>query len=166
MAARERELRDDEATGALLDALAPVALAPARNVALRARVLAVATPMSVIPAQAGPVIVRAGERPWLAFLPGVKLQPLRVDRDKRTQTSLWRIEAGATIPPHDHTGEEECLVLEGSVDFEGKLYVAGDYLLAPPGLHHTEFVSPAGAVLMIRSELSGPIDACFRANGF
>lgn len=159
MAAPERELRDDEATGALLDALAPVALAPARNVALRARVLAIAAPPE-------PVIVRAGERPWLAFLPGVKLQPLRVDREQCTQTSLWRLDAGATIPPHDHTGEEECLVLEGSVDFEGQLYVAGDFLLAPPGLHHTEFVSPGGAVLMIRSELSGPIDALFRSAGF
>ena len=94
------------------------------------------------------------------------MQPLRVDRATRTQTSLWRLEPGATIPPHDHSGEEECLVLEGSVDFEGRLYGAGDYLLAPPGLHHTEFVSPDGAVLMIRSELSGPIEALFRANGF
>lgn len=167
MAAPERELRDDEATGALLDALAPVALAFPRHAALRARVLAIAAPPgSVIPAQAGAVVVRAGERPWLAFLPGVKLQPLRVDRERGTQTSLWRLAAGATIPPHDHTGEEECLVLEGSVDFEGKLYVAGDYLLAPPGLHHTAFVSPAGALLMIRGELSGPIDGLFRANGF
>lgn len=159
MAAPERELRHDEATGALLEALAPVALAPSRNAALRARAIAVAAPPE-------PVVVRVEERPWLAFLPGVMLKPLRVDRVARTQTSLWRLDAGATIPPHDHTGEEECLVLDGSVDFEGKLYVAGDYLLAPPGLHHTEFVSPAGAVLMIRSELSGPIDALFRSGGF
>lgn len=155
--ALERELRDDDVTGALLEALAPVA--PARGTTARARVLACAAPPE-------PVIVRAGERPWLAFLPGVRLQPLRVDRAARTQTSLWRLDAGATIPPHDHTGEEECLVLDGSVDFDGKLYVAGDYLLAPPGLHHTEFVSPSGAVLMIRSELSGPVDALFRSAGF
>ena len=159
MAAPERELRYDDATGALLEALAPVAIAPARSAALRARVLAVAAPPQ-------PVVVRAGGHPWLAFLPGVKLQPLRVDRVARTQTSLWRLDAGATIPPHDHTGEEECLVLEGSVDFEGKLYAAGDYLLAPPGLHHTEFVSPGGAVWMSRSELSGPIDALFRSHSF
>ncbi|HET7844825.1 MAG TPA: cupin domain-containing protein [Xanthomonadales bacterium] len=159
MAAPERELRHEDARGELLEALAPVAIAPARSAALRARVLAAA-------AAPEPVIVRAGEHPWLAFLPGVKLKPLRVDRGARTQTSLWRLEAGATIPPHDHAGEEECLVLEGSVDFDGKLYVAGDYLLAPPGLHHTEFVSPAGAVLMIRSELTGPIDALFRSAGF
>jgi anti-sigma factor ChrR (cupin superfamily) len=156
MAASER---DDEVTGTLLEALQPVAPASARSAAMRARVLTAAAPRD-------PVIVRAGERPWLAFLPGVKLQPLRVDRDAGTQTSLWRLDAGATIPPHDHAGEEECLVLEGSVDFAGTSYVAGDYLLAPPGLHHTEFVSPAGAVLMIRSELSGPIDALLRANGF
>src|SRR5690349_9028721 len=159
MAAPERELRHEDAGGALLEALAPVAIAAARSAALRARVLAVAAPPQ-------PTIARAGEHPWLAFLPGVKLKPLRVDRVARTQTSLWRLDAGATIPPHDHTGEEECLVLDGSVDFEGKLYVAGDYLLAPPGLHHTQFVSPGGAVLMIRSELSGPIDALFRSAGF
>lgn len=159
MAAHEREPHDERLAGTLLEALAPVALAPARNVELRARVLAVA-------ASPQAVIVRAGEHPWLSFVPGVKLKPLRVDRGARTQTSLWRLDAGATIPPHDHTGEEECLVLEGSVDFEGNLYVAGDYLIAPPGLHHTEFVSPGGAVLMIRSELSGPIDALFRSNGF
>ena len=159
MAAPEREPHDEHLAGTLLEAFAPVALAPARNAALRARVLAIAAPPQ-------PVIVRAGERPWLSFLPGVKLLPLRVDRAARTQTSLWRLEPGATIPPHDHSGEEECLVLEGSVDFEGKLYVAGDYLLAPPGLHHTEFVSPGGAVLMIRAELSGVIDALFRSHSY
>lgn len=140
--------------GMLLDGLAPCA--PPRRDALRERVLRGATKPAV-----EPVIVRADVGEWRPFIPGVKLKLLRLDRAARTQTSLWRLEAGAALPPHDHRGEEECLILEGSVLYERREYVAGDYLLAPPGLHHPEFVSPRGALLLIRGELSGPLEGLF-----
>lgn len=97
-------------------------------------------------------VVRDEEGDWLAFLPGVTIKVLRLDKLAGTQTSLWRLAAGARIPPHPHSAEEECLILEGSVMHEGVEYRAGDYLLAGDNVRHSGFESPDGALLMIRGE--------------
>jgi anti-sigma factor ChrR (cupin superfamily) len=79
-----------------------------------------------------------------------------------TQTSLWQIAPGGVIPPHDHIGEEECLIVEGSIVWNGHEYHPGDFLLARPGAHHEPFVSPNGALLLIRSELTRHLEKLFR----
>lgn len=127
----------------LLPAQPPPAPAAA---ALRARILAEA-------GRRRPRVVRAEDGQWDPFLPGIRIKTLRRDEAAGTQTSLWRIEPGATVPPHPHRHEEECLVLEGSVVQDGVEYFAGDYLVAPAGGWHERFVAPDGALLMIRSEL-------------
>jgi anti-sigma factor ChrR (cupin superfamily) len=107
----------------------------------------------VIEAAAGSTqVLRAGEGEWLRLLPGVTIKTLHVDREHGTQTSLWRLEAGARIPPHPHTKDEECLVLEGSITHDGVRYRQGDFLFTRPGLRHKDFIAPEGALLMIRSE--------------
>ena len=98
-------------------------------------------------------VVRAGQGEWTPFVPGIHIKTLRRDPHSSTQTSLWRIEPGAVIPPHPHASEEECLVLSGSVVHDGVEYHTGDYLLAAPGERHKAFTSPDGALLMIRGEL-------------
>ena len=98
-------------------------------------------------------VVRAGQGEWTPFVPGIHIKTLRRDPHSSTQTSLWRIEPGAVIPPHPHASEEECLVLSGSVVHDGVEYHTGDYLLAAPGERHKAFTSPNGALLMIRGEL-------------
>lgn len=118
----------------------------ARAGALRDRILAAA-------ARPRTTVVRADEGEWVPFVPGIRIKTLRRDEADGTQTSLWRIEPGAQVPPHPHTREEECLVLEGSVIHDGVEYFAGDFLLAPPGERHQPFLAPRGALLMIRSEL-------------
>ena len=119
--------------------------ASARADALRARILDTAR-------RSRTQVVRAGEGEWTPFVPGIHIKTLRRDPHSRTQTSLWRIEAGAVIPPHPHASEEECLVLSGSVVHDGVEYHTGDYLLAAPGERHQAFTSPGGALLMIRGE--------------
>jgi quercetin dioxygenase-like cupin family protein len=84
------------------------------------------------------------------LLPGVTVKTLR--RDDRTQTTLWRVQPGATVPGHVHSHEEECLVLEGSIVHDGVEYFPGDFLLAHPGERHRVFESPRGALFMIRGE--------------
>jgi anti-sigma factor ChrR (cupin superfamily) len=150
LSAIEPDLRD-----ALLDAMKPVALANERRAAMRATVLEHAR------SAGGARILRADEGDWRALLPGIEVRALRVDEVLGTQTSLWRLAPGARIPEHSHTGEEECLVLEGEVDWQGNTYHQGDYLLARPGLHHDEFISQRGALLMIRSELTEPLRRVF-----
>ncbi len=119
---------------------------PANAQALRDRILAAA-------ARPRTQVVRAGEGEWVPFVPGIRIKTLRRDEADGTQTSLWRIEPGAQVPPHPHTREEECLVLEGSVIHDDVEYFPGDFLLAPPGERHKPFLAPRGALLMIRSEL-------------
>ncbi len=98
-------------------------------------------------------VLRAGEGEWKPLLPGVRIRTLRKDEREGTQTTLWRVEPGAKVPPHPHHREEECLILEGSVVHAGVEYFAGDYLLSEAGLDHDTFFSPKGAVFMIRIEL-------------
>jgi anti-sigma factor ChrR (cupin superfamily) len=145
--------------GALVESLAPVDFPSARADALRARVLERAQ------AQPVPVIRRAEEAPWIDFAPGIRLRPLRIDRAARTQTSLWDMSPGSTIPSHKHSGEEECLVLDGTLEYDGRDYHRGDFLLAAPGLHHTEFSTKTGTLLMLRSELTKPLDRVFAQAG-
>lgn len=140
----------------LLAAHAVTPLEAPRALRLRARVLAQCneSPYAIVPNRS---------EDFRAFIPGVKIRPLRVDWEGKTQTSLWRLDPGASIPPHRHTAEEECLIMEGSLVWGGKEYGPGDFLLARPGAHHEEFLSPHGALLMIRSELSQPLAAIFAA---
>lgn len=98
-------------------------------------------------------IVRAGTGEWRQLLPGIRIKSLRLDRAGGTQTSLWQLEPGSRIPGHVHTQEEECLVIEGSIQHGEQTYVAGDYLYAPSGARHLEFFTATGATLLIRSEV-------------
>lgn len=98
-------------------------------------------------------VLRAGEGEWKPFLPGILLKTLRIDRERGTQTTLWRLEPGARVPPHPHSHEEECLVIEGSIVQNGIEYFPGDYLLADTGEKHAPFDSPRGALFLIRGEL-------------
>jgi anti-sigma factor ChrR (cupin superfamily) len=112
--------------------------------AMRARILAQATQPK------GMTVLRADEGEWRPILPGIRIKSLR--KGDGTETTLWRLDAGAVVPAHPHRHQEECLVLEGSVIQGGVEYLAGDFLLAEAGLPHDEFHSPRGALLMIRSE--------------
>jgi anti-sigma factor ChrR (cupin superfamily) len=117
--------------------------------------------------QASPVadaafdIVPAAADDWRPFLPGLKIKPLRVDSVAGTQTSLWRLDAGARVPAHSHDAEEECLILEGTLVWGERRYGAGDYLLAHAGGAHDEFTSPDGALFLIRSQLTEPLRRLF-----
>ena len=96
--------------------------------------------------------MRAHDGEWHTLLPGLQLKPLHRDRHAGSFTGLWRLAAGASIPPHRHHLDEECLVLEGHVLIDGQEYRAGDYMLAATGSLHSELRSPEGALLMIRGE--------------
>ena len=111
---------------------------------LRATILARATGNNTVHAQ------RLAEGDWQALLPGISVKTLR--RDATTQTTLWRVQPGGTVPGHVHSHEEECLILEGSIVHAGVEYFPGDFLLALPGERHRVFESPRGALFMIRGE--------------
>jgi anti-sigma factor ChrR (cupin superfamily) len=140
----EHESTDDILLAALAGLLPEQEPAPPVRVALRERILAQAVKPK------GMTVLRADEGEWRPILPGIRIKSLR--KGEGTETTLWRIAAGAVVPSHPHRHQEECLVLGGSVVQSGVEYFAGDFLLAEAGLDHEEFMSPRGALLMIRSE--------------
>lgn len=145
--------------GLLLDGLPTARIAPERAGALWSRIAAATDPeMDAEPAFS---IVHAARDDWRELLPGLRIKPLRVDPVAQTQTSLWKLEPGVAVPAHAHRAEEECLIIDGSLAWEGKTYGRGDYLLARAGGHHTDLVSPTGALFLIRGELNEPLRRLF-----
>lgn len=116
---------------------------------LRARILArVAKPVSL--QAASPVTLRAEQGDWIELCPGVLSKTLR--HDGVTRTWLARMSAGACIPAHLHELDEECLVLEGTVHFDGVEFRRGDYHLAPAGSRHEVVHSANGCLCLLRTE--------------
>ena len=129
----------------LSDAVASVTPPAAIAKRMRERILDAAAPATT-------TVVRANEGEWKKLLPGITIKTLHMDGENGTQTSLWRLEPGARVPPHPHSKDEECMVLEGSIIHDGKTYTQGDFLVAKPGVRHKDFLAPQGALLMIRGE--------------
>jgi quercetin dioxygenase-like cupin family protein len=96
--------------------------------------------------------VTAHEEGWTHFAPAIELKALRQDGTQRSW--LLRLGPGTELPDHEHPeGDEECLVLEGSLAIDGRLLRAGDYQLVPRGVRHGRMRSDEGCVLFIRSPL-------------
>jgi anti-sigma factor ChrR (cupin superfamily) len=136
---------------ALFDALAPIELSPERALALRERVLARAAGAPIPEAldEPGFVTIRKADAGWLQVMPGVHAKLLHTEGS--AQSYLVRLEPGARAPAHDHPGIEECIVLEGEVQYLGSTRLrAGDYQLAKEGAHHSDLVSETGALVFLR----------------
>ena len=146
----------------LANGLEPVALDAEQRESLKQRVLAHALASPVAAAQpvadparknGGSDVIKSTADLWITLAPGIEIKPLRVDHEKRTQTSLWRLAAGAVLPEHDHHDEEECLIVSGDMEWNGVRYGEGDYIVVRSGYHHSTMHSPNGATLLIRGEL-------------
>lgn len=128
----------------LAEAMSPLAPAPDRAGAIKARVLD--------RVQAGRtrfLTVRADEGDWVEIAPLVHSKLLH--DDGHVCSFLLRLAPGARLPAHGHSTEETCLVLEGSAQL-GELEVrAGDFHLAQEGSVHGEITSRTGALLFIRA---------------
>ncbi len=62
---------------------------------------------------------------------------------------MLRMDAGAVSKPHEHTGYEEFLVLDGVlVDCDGSEYRNGDFVRLLPGSKHTSH-TPLGCLLLV-----------------
>jgi anti-sigma factor ChrR (cupin superfamily) len=62
---------------------------------------------------------------------------------------LLRMDAGARSKPHEHTGHEEFLVLEGQlIDCDGQCFASGDFVRFLPGSKHSSH-TPEGCTLLV-----------------
>jgi quercetin dioxygenase-like cupin family protein len=145
---------DDAVLEALLLGIAPVKPASRRGATLKSRILArAAGPRAAAAASAkrAPAIITipASDEGWTEALPKIHIKQLYTDGT--AESYLVRLEPGARAPAHDHPGDEECVVLEGSVRYVGGSTLnAGDYEAVLEGAHHTELVSDTGALVYLR----------------
>jgi quercetin dioxygenase-like cupin family protein len=139
----------------LVGSLALTAEAIVPPVALRARLMGAlghSTGFKLQPSEVRSLnILRTGALPWVETRVGVWAKSLLVDAARRRATRLIRMEPGASISSHRHRQDEESFVLEGSGDFGGVFFQAGDYHRAPAGTVHPAYSSKQGCVFLLFS---------------
>jgi quercetin dioxygenase-like cupin family protein len=122
------------------DALASPGLARTIKRRLLERVADADESHLTIPADAGD---------WQPFTPGVVLKVLH--EHGGVLTYLLRLEAGATLPPHRHPMDEECVVIQGRLRVGTHTEIGpGGYHLARRGALHPSIVAPEGATVFLR----------------
>jgi len=99
----------------------------------------------------GTLTVHEDEGEWINIKPKVFIKPLSLDRNAGTRSFLMRLEAGAQWPAHEHSVDEECIVLQGNITIGDLTIAQGDYHLAPKGVRHEQFISKQGALLFLRA---------------
>ena len=62
---------------------------------------------------------------------------------------LLRMQAGARSKPHEHTGHEEFLVMDGElIDCDGRTFRSGEFVRFLPGSKHSSH-TPDGCTLLV-----------------
>jgi anti-sigma factor ChrR (cupin superfamily) len=93
--------------------------------------------------------LRADEGRWKPVVPGVEMKRLSRDEARRTVTVLLRFQPGATLPAHDHKGNEQTYVIEGSCYIGSVGLSQGDHHTVEAGEHHGTVVSKDGCTLLL-----------------
>ncbi len=102
----------------------------------------------ILPLRGAPqrtVLLRDGG--WQAVAPGVEMLPLWSGGGVASR--YLRLQAGASLPEQDGSGDEECMIIEGEVFFGDLLLQGGDFLRVPAGARPAEVVSDSGALLFV-----------------
>ena len=87
--------------------------------------------------------------PWIDLpFAGVTGKILLMDDRRGVRTALVRMEPGAEIPFHEHTGVEQTYMLEGDFEDHAGRCVAGQYVWRPGGNKHVAR-SPSGALMLV-----------------
>ena len=101
-------------------------------------------------------IIKTGDENFLPYdrygspLAGMSWLPLSGEPlNDRFECFLLRMEAGARSKPHEHTGFEEFLVMDGElIDCDGSSYRTGDFVRFSPGSMHSSH-TPEGCTLLV-----------------
>ena len=94
--------------------------------------------------------ITAADGTWVeAAVPGLRMKILAIDRSRDRVTMLIRGEPGARYPAHRHSAPEECYVIGGSLNIEGRLLRAGDFHHAEGDSDHGEAWTDEGVELLL-----------------
>ena len=93
--------------------------------------------------------IREEEGRWKPVVPGVDMKRLSRDQPRGTVTLLLRFQPGSTLPAHDHQGNEQTYVIEGSCWIGSVGLSKGDFHHVEAGEHHGTVVSNEGCTLLL-----------------
>jgi len=103
----------------------------------------------VADADATHLTIAGDDGEWQPFLDGVRIKVLR--EQAGALSYLLRLEPGASIPPHRHPQDEECIVIEGSLRVgTHTAFGPGSYHLAHGGALHPTISTETGATIFLR----------------
>lgn len=132
----------------VMRALAESALGPVPRPDLKALLLAGVSETPITPA--GFRFELAADDTWLPFsIPGIRMKILAISKRKGYATVLLDVPPGVRFPAHHHSGDEECLVLSGSVHTLGLRLGPGDFLHADADTYHPELWTEEGARVLL-----------------
>lgn len=133
-----------------MDCLNPrIAPPPAAGSAAQARAIRRRLMERVADADVSHLTIDGDEGQWQPFLDGVAIKVLR--EHDGLLSYLLRLEAGATLPPHRHPQDEECIVLEGRLRVGSRVEIGpGGYHLARGGALHARITTDTGATIFLR----------------
>ena len=136
----------------LATGLKPATISDAQRSLMRERVRAV--PAAKLPA--GMATLRDADGDWISLNPLVQVKVLRVDPAAGNQTVLIRAAAGALLPRHRHSRDEEFIVLEGACRIGELRLEAGDAHFTAAGSWHDDITTDSGVLVLVRGEYPSP----------
>jgi len=83
-------------------------------------------------------------------VPGMSWHKISYNKENGGQgTYVLKMEPGSKSLPHEHTGFEEFLILDGElVDPDGKIFKKGDFVSFKPGSRHSSYTESGCLVLV------------------
>ena len=96
------------------------------------------------------VSLRADDDGWQRWDEGILYKPLFIDETSGQMTSLVRMKPGTALPPHQHLGVEQFLIIEGDCNVCGERLGPGDYHRALGGsIHETTYTETGTTFLLV-----------------
>ena len=94
-----------------------------------------------------------------AVIPGMGWCKISYDRSAGGQgTYVLKMAPGAKSLPHEHSGYEEFLMLEGELnDSDGTVFKKGDFVTFKPGSQHSSYTKNGCLVLVFMRGINEPI---------
>jgi anti-sigma factor ChrR (cupin superfamily) len=82
-------------------------------------------------------------------LKAVKVKVLSINRENNYAMLMMKVPAGNEYPEHHHSAPEECLILEGDFQAEGRVLGPGDFHHAEPDTDHGKLYTRTGVTLLL-----------------
>jgi anti-sigma factor ChrR (cupin superfamily) len=94
--------------------------------------------------------VLAGEGTWVRHpVPGVRVKLLSRDSSRGYAMFLLQAAPHTEFPGHDHSGPEECYVVEGELTVNGRTLHPGDFHHAPAMTTHAPIFTETGCLVLL-----------------